>query len=53
MSPLKVLSRGYSLAHNEKGNVVHSVKQLTVGESLHIDFADGRAKAQITELEEA
>ena len=53
MSPLKVLSRGYSLAHNETGNVVHSVKQLTVGESLHIDFADGRAKAQITELEEA
>ena len=53
MSPLKVLSRGYSLAHNETGNVVHSVKQLTVGESLHIDFADGRAKAQIMELEEA
>ncbi len=53
MSPLKVLGRGYSFARDERGSVVRSVHQLAVGETLRLEFADGCANAQITDLEEA
>ena len=53
MSPLKVLGRGYSFARDERGSVVRSVHQLTVGETLRLEFADGCANAQITDLEDA
>ena len=53
MSPLKVLGRGYSFARDERGSIVRSVHQLTVGETLRLEFADGCAHAQITDLEDA
>ena len=53
MSPLKVLGRGYSFARDERGSVVRSVHQLAVGETLRLEFADGCANAQITDLEDA
>ena len=53
MSPLKVLGRGYSFARDERGSVVRSVHQLAVRETLRLEFADGCANAQITDLEEA
>lgn len=53
MSPLKVLGRGYSFARDERGSVVRSVHQLTVGETLRLEFVDGCAHAQITDLEDA
>ena len=53
MSPLKVLGRGYSFARDERGSLVRSVHQLAVGETLRLEFADGCANAQITDLEEA
>lgn len=53
MSPLKVLGRGYSYARDERGSVVRSVHQLALGETLRLEFADGCANAQITDLEDA
>ena len=53
MSPLKVLGRGYSFARDERGSVVRSVHQLAVRETLRLEFADGCANAQITDLEDA
>lgn len=53
MSPLKVLGRGYSFARDERGSVVRSVHQLALGETLRLEFADGCANAQITDLEDA
>ena len=44
LSPLKTLSRGYSLV--EKDNeIVKSVKQLSVGDEIEIRFADGKVNA--------
>ncbi len=52
MSPLKVLTRGYSLTTAQDGAVLHSVKQAKPGESINIRLADGLLSASITDVEE-
>lgn len=42
MSPLKVLSRGYSMAFDDRQRVVKSIRDVSVGERLVVRFADGR-----------
>lgn len=49
MSPLKVLSRGYAMAHNDKGELVRSVSQIRVGDSLQIKVSDGSIRATVTD----
>lgn len=49
MSPLKVLARGFSIAKKDENIIVNS-KDLSVGDSISIQFADGSAKAKITEV---
>lgn len=49
MSPLKVLSRGYAMAHNDKGELVRSVSQIRVGDSLQIKVSDGSIHATVTD----
>lgn len=52
MSPLKVLSRGYSMTLNDDGDIIRSVNQLTTGEKINILFNDGRVDATINEIRE-
>ena len=49
LSPLKVLARGYSITKKDN-NVIINSKDLSVGDSISIQFADGNAKAKITEV---
>ena len=49
MSPLKVLSRGYAMTHNDKGELVRSVSQIRVGDSLQIKVSDGSIHATVTD----
>lgn len=49
LSPLKVLARGYSIAKKDENIIVNS-KDLSVGDSISIQFADGNVKAEITEV---
>ncbi len=49
MSPLKVLARGFSIAKKDENIIVNS-KNLSVGDSISIQFTDGSAKAKITEV---
>ncbi len=49
LSPLKVLARGFSIAKKDENIIVNS-KDLSVGDSISIRFADGNAKAKITEV---
>ncbi len=52
LSPLKVLSRGYSLATDPvTGTYITSITQITVGQPVHIQLADGlvRCKAEETQ----
>ncbi len=48
LSPLKVLSRGYSLVYSGD-SLLSSSEPLSVGDSVEIRFGNGGAKAEITE----
>ena len=52
MSPLKVLTRGYSMAQTEKGRVLRSVKQVELGERIQISLSDGKLSATVMEKKE-
>ena len=50
MSPLAVLSRGYSYTQKD-GAVVSTVDQIAVGDNVRIRFSDGAAEAKILSTE--
>ena len=52
MSPLKVLSRGYSITENQRGETVLDAKSLCPGDDITIRFAAGRAEAVVRETKE-
>ena len=41
MSPLKVLGRGYAMAQNDKGQVLKSYRDVTVGETVTVTLGEG------------
>lgn len=49
MSPLKVLSRGYSIATKESGAAVRKTGDVTAGESITLRVTDGSIRARVTE----
>ena len=53
MSPLKVLTRGYSMAQTEQGSVLRSVRQVELGERIHIFLGDGNLSATVMSKEES
>ena len=52
LSPLKRLSGGFGFVADETGRAVESVRSLTVGQTLDVRFADGRARTRVEEIEE-
>lgn len=52
MSPLKVLTRGYSLTTTQDGHVLHSVKDATEGQRINVRLSDGAFSALITDVED-
>lgn len=52
MSPLKVLTRGYSMVQLDDGALVRSVSQVSVGARLAISVCDGKISATATDKEE-
>ncbi len=52
MSPLKVLTRGYSVASKSDGSLIRSVFELNTGDDVHIRLSDGSLIAKITEIKE-
>lgn len=49
MSPLKVLGRGYSITQKVQGGIVHSVEQVTAGESVMVRLSDGTLRCRVEE----
>ena len=47
LSPLAVLSRGYSVMKDEGGKIVNSAAKLKVGQKIEAGFADGRAHLSV------
>lgn len=52
MSPLKVLSRGYTVVRSADNKWIRSVDQLAIGESVDVLFSDGALSAKIIEKKE-
>jgi exodeoxyribonuclease VII large subunit len=52
LSPLAVLSRGYSVVQKESGETVKEASQLSNGQRVTIRFCRGRAGAEIREVEQ-
>ena len=52
MSPLKVLTRGYSMAQTEQGTVIRSVSQVELGQKIQISLSDGKLSATVMHKEE-
>lgn len=52
MSPLKVLTRGYSIVHGDNDAVLRSVHQTAPGREVRITLSDGSLKAVVSEIKE-
>ena len=50
MSPLRVLSRGYSIASGADGTVVKSVSELSEGEKIRLRLSDGSADCVVDKI---
>ncbi len=53
MSPLKVLTRGYSMAQTQGGEVLRSVSQVQEQDTITVTLSDGRIHAAVTGKENA
>ena len=51
MSPLRVLTRGYTIAAAEYGSCVKSAAELTVGQRLRLSFSDGSADCLVEDVQ--
>lgn len=51
LDPQHVLARGYAWLTDERGQVLQSVRQLSVGQALQATLADGRASLAVSEVE--
>ena len=49
--PKRVLERGYTMIQDDKGNVLTAAASLEQGQTVNLQFADGRAAANIHTIE--
>ncbi len=52
LSPLSVLSRGYSITMDKQQNIIKSILDLRVNDTVKIDLADGSANCIVHSIEE-
>ena len=52
MSPLKVLSRGYSMVTNEAGAVISRAADVRVDETIRVSFSSGSLTARVEQIQE-
>lgn len=52
LNPKAILSRGYSIAVDEKGNVVDSIKQVKKGDKITTILKDGKISSEVSATEE-
>ena len=52
MSPLKVLTRGYSMAQTEDGHVIRSTTQVELGERITVSLSNGKLFATVMDKKE-
>ncbi len=50
LNPLTILSKGYSVTKIDD-DIVKSVSQINIGDVVELDYADGKAYAEVTKKE--
>lgn len=50
MSPLKVLTRGYSMTSTPDGQLIRSVAGIKTGDPICVNLSDGKLNANVTEI---
>lgn len=53
LSPLKVMTRGYSLSYKDSGQIVKSISDVEIGDRITIKLKDGSVFCQIENIEES
>ncbi len=53
MSPLKVLTRGYTMTQLPDGSIVRSVSQVSTQDEVYISLCDGTLKTQVIDVKES
>lgn len=51
LSPLAVLGRGFSIAENEKGEILRDAARVAKGDKLKIRLANGKLRTEVLEIE--
>lgn len=51
LSPLAVLSRGFSIAENETGEILRDAAKIKKGDEVKILLANGKLKTKVLEVE--
>jgi exodeoxyribonuclease VII large subunit len=52
MSPLRVLERGYAIAHDAQGHVVREAGTLTIGDALRLRLWKGGVDCRVERTDE-
>lgn len=52
MSPLKVLTRGYSIVSADDGTILRSVRQTAPGKEVQVTLSDGSLRATVSDIKE-
>jgi exodeoxyribonuclease VII large subunit len=52
LSPLRIMMRGYNVAYDDKKNIVKSVKQLQLGDTITVQLQDGLLDCNVWGIEE-
>ncbi|MCY9806909.1 exodeoxyribonuclease VII large subunit [Lentilactobacillus senioris] len=52
LSPLKIMSRGFTVTTNDQGKIINSVSEVTNEEKLTIKFNDGQVIAKAIEVQQ-
>ena len=47
LSPLKTMSRGYSVVNNSKGELISKVSDVNIGDDIVIKVTDGKINAKV------
>ena len=50
LNPLAILERGYSVSFNEKGDIIKSVRQLSVGDAMRTRLHEGSVVSKVTTI---
>ena len=51
LSPLKVITRGYTVAAKQDGSIIRRTADANVGDELSLRLTDGSVKCSVTEIE--